>query len=72
MQMHTLMASHVMPLARVGEEIGLCASFAAGVKEHKAMLWNNRWVVHTNYYLESALEVFCLVEKRCLLVALGI
>ena len=63
MQMHALMPSHVMPLARVGEEIGLCASLAAGVKEHKAMLRNNRWVVHSCYYLESAFEILCFFEE---------
>ena len=63
MQMHALMSSHVMPLARVGEEIGLCACFAAGVKEHKAMLRNNRWIVHASYYLESAFEILCFFEE---------
>ena len=63
MQMHALMSLHIMPLARICEEIGLGASLATSVEEHKTMLWNYSRVVHSCYYLESALEIFCLVEE---------
>ena len=64
MQMHALMPSHVMLFTRISEEVGLSASLATSIEEHKTMLWNYSRVIHSCYYLESALEVFCLVEDN--------
>ncbi len=52
--MNTGMSHHVVTLARIDEEVGLCASFHAGVEELQGVLRNNRRVVHTDDNLQFA------------------
>ena len=70
--MNTGVSHHVVSLARIDEEVGLCASFHAGVEELQGVLRNNRRVVHTYDYLQLTLQVLCLVKKACLLVAFSV
>jgi hypothetical protein len=43
--MYAGMASHIVLLARIGKEVGLCASLDAGVEERQTVLWHNGVVV---------------------------
>ena len=48
MQVDTFMAGHVMTLARISEEVGLCACFCTSIKELQTVLRNTRRVVHAD------------------------
>ena len=75
MQMHTLVSHHVVSLAWIDEEVGLCASFGTCVDERQGVLGNNRRVVHTDDNLQFALEVLGHRDERTsldtLLVGVG-
>ena len=72
MQMSTLMSTHIVRLARINKEVGLCASCNTSLEECEAMLWHNSSIVVTGNYLQSALKILCLIEQRGLLVTLGV
>ena len=61
-----------MALTGIDEEIGLGAGFGTGIQELQCMLRYHRGVVHADDNLQLALQVFGLVDKTRLLVALRI
>ena len=72
MQVHALVAHHVVALARIDVEIGLRSGGDAGFQETVGMLGNYRRVIEADDDLQAALEVGSLVDQAGLLVALGV
>ena len=72
MEVDASMTSHIMFFTRIGEEVGLGASFDTGIKERQAVLRYYGNIVVARDDLQLALQVFGLGEERSLLVALRI
>ena len=66
------MATHIVLLARISKEVGLCASLDAGIEERQTMLGHNGVVVITRNNLELALQIAGLVDEARLRVTLRI
>ena len=52
MQVGALVSAHVVWLARIHKEVGLCAHFDALLQEVQAVLRHHNGVVHACYYLQ--------------------
>ena len=62
-QVHALVPHHVVTLARVGEEVGLCASLDALLDEHEAVLRHYGGVIISCDDLQLALQVFSFGQQ---------
>jgi len=62
-QMHALVTHHVVPLAGIGEKIGLGACLDALLDEHEAVLRHYSGVVVSGDDLQSALQVLGLRQQ---------
>ena len=56
------MTTHVMLLAWVGKEVGLCAGLDAGIQETQAVLWYHSVIVITRDNLQLTLQVLGLAD----------
>ena len=65
-------ASHVVLLAGIGEEVGLGATLDAGIEERQAVLGHDGVVVIARDDLQAALQTVGLVDEAGLRVALGV
>ena len=72
MQVYALMATHVVGLARIDEEIGLGTNGNASLEERVAILREHRRVVEALDDLQFALEVLGLGQEGGLSVTLGV
>ena len=63
MKMSALMASHVVRLARIDEEVGLGTGCDTCLQEGEAVLWHHGHVVQTLDNLQLALQVLGLIEQ---------
>ena len=71
-QVHALVAHHVVAFAGVGIEVGLGAGIDAGLDEHEAVLGHHGGVVVPGDDLQLALEVFGLGKEGGLGIAFGV
>ena len=72
MKMSALMASHVVRLARIDEEVGLGTGCDTCLQEGEAVLWHHGHIVQALDNLQLALQVLGLIEQGCLLVTLWV
>ena len=72
MKVHHILAHHIVPVAGIGEVIGLCARVLASPEERKRMLRNARRVVKAVDNLQASLEVSGFVEQAAFAVTVGI
>ena len=72
MQMSALMASHVVRLARIDEEVGLGTGCDTCLQEGEAVLWHYGHIVQALDNLQLTLQVLGLIEQGCLLVTLWV
>lgn len=63
MKVYALMASHVVWLTWVHEEVGLGASLNTFGNERQTVLWDNGLVVISGNYLQLSFQVRSLSEK---------
>ena len=71
-QMYAGVAPHVVLLAGIGKEIGLCASLDTSIEERQTMLRNDGVVVIARNNLQLTFQVLGLVDETGFLVAFGI
>lgn len=61
-QMHAVGTHHVVPIARVGEEVGMRVGIDASADERQAVLRNAGWVIAAIDNEEATFQLVCLVE----------
>ena len=71
-QVHALVSTHVVPLARIDIEVGLGASGNTGLEERISMLRHYRGIVEADNNLQPAFQVFCLRDKASERITLGV
>ena len=72
MEMNTRMTTHIVGLARIGEEIGLCASLDTSIEERQAVLRHHGVIVIACDNLQFALQILGLRDQTALGKALRI
>ena len=72
MQVGALVPAHVVGLAWVRKEVGLCAYFNALLQEVQAVLWHHNGVVHACYYLQFSFQILGFRQQTALGIALRI